>query len=209
MPTLRLRTVWMPLGIALSVLTIANFASAQMPAQKTGSKAKAEAVWAVLLDGTSMKGWNAIGNANWKVADGTVQADKGDGFLVSAASYKNFALRAEFWADEPANSGVFLRCTNPSMIDSNNAYEVNIYDTRPDQSGATGSIVDVAKPLMPMKAAGKWNTYEITADGTHLVVILNGVKTVDVMNSLHAEGRIGLQYKSGAIKFRKLEIRTL
>lgn len=32
------------------------------------------------------------------------------------------------------------------------------------------------------KAAGKWNTYEITAQGLHLVVVLNGQKTVDVQD---------------------------
>jgi hypothetical protein len=29
------------------------------------------------------------------------------------------------------------------------------------------------------KAAGKWNVYEITAQGPHLVVVLNGEKTAD------------------------------
>ena len=33
------------------------------------------------------------------------------------------------------------------------------------------------------KAGGKWNTYEITAQGPHLVVVLNGQKTVDVQDS--------------------------
>ena len=42
------------------------------------------------------------------------------------------------------------------------------------------------------KAGGKWNTYEITAQGPHLVVVLNGVKTVDVQDSKHAKGVIAL-----------------
>jgi len=63
------------------------------------------------------------------------------------------------------------------------------------------------------KAAGKWNTYEITAQGPHLVVVLNGVKTPDVEDSTHAKGVIALQEgagankKEGVIKFRKLEIK--
>ena len=42
-----------------------------------------DAGWTVLLDGNSLKGWNVIGDANWTVADGAVQADKGSGFLVT------------------------------------------------------------------------------------------------------------------------------
>ena len=61
-------------------------------------------------------------------------------------------------------------------------YEVNIFDKRPDPSYGTGAIVDVAKVDPMPKAAGKWNTYEITAKGSHLVVVLNGQKTVDVQD---------------------------
>ena len=59
------------------------------------------------------------------------------------------------------------------------------------------------------KAAGKWNTYEITAQGPHLVVVLNGQKTVDVQDSKHASGQIALQYGSGVVKFRKVQIKPL
>src|SRR6185295_16975465 len=108
----------------------------------------------------------------------------------------------EFWVDDDANSGVFLRCENPQQITAMNAYEVNIYDKRPDQTYATGAIVDVSKPIQPMKAGGKWNTLEITAQKSHLVVTLNGTKTVDVENSMHVRGPIGLQYSAGTVKFR-------
>jgi 3-keto-disaccharide hydrolase len=85
--------------------------------------------------------------------DGLVQADKGNGFLVTKASYGDVQLKVEFWVNEDANSGVFLRRENPQQITAVNAYEVNIYDKRPDQTYATGAIVDVAKPLTPMKPA--------------------------------------------------------
>ena len=39
-----------------------------------------------------------------------------DGFPVSKNSYKDFHLRAEFWADATTNSGVFLRLSNPKRI---------------------------------------------------------------------------------------------
>ena len=165
--------------------------------------------WVTLLDGTTLKGWNTTGNANWKVADGAVEASSGNGMLVTPASYGNFELSVEFWVDGPANSGVFIRCSDPATINQNNAYEVNIYDTRPDQTYATGSIVEVAPSATPMKAAGKWNTFEIRAEGNHLTVSLNGTKTVDTRNDKYARGPIGLQYAAGVVKFRSVKIRTL
>jgi hypothetical protein len=36
------------------------------------------------------------------------------------------------------------------------------------------------------KAGGKWNTFEITAKGPQLTVVLNGTKTVDMQDSKFA-----------------------
>lgn len=169
--------------------------------------------WVTLQDGTKMGDWDRLGAANWRFADGAVVADKKEGkdsgFLVSRKSYKDFQMTVEFWADEEANSGVFLRCDTPKKASAKVCYEVNIYDKRPDPSYGTGAIVDVAKVVPMPKAAGKWNTYEILAQGSHLVVILNGQKTVDVQDSKHAAGAFALQYGSGVIKFRKVQIRSL
>ena len=50
---------------------------------------------------------------------------------------------------------------------------------------------------------------EITAKGRHLVVVLNGQKTVDYRNNLFAEGPFTLQHGGGVIKFRKVAIKPL
>jgi len=62
---------------------------------------QADAGWITLVDGTTgLDNWNRIGDANWRAADGAIVADKGTrGFLVSKSSYKDFQIRAEFWAD--------------------------------------------------------------------------------------------------------------
>ena len=169
--------------------------------------------WTTLLDNTSKGDWTEVGKANWEMKDGVLSADKLDGkdpaYLVSKVPYKDFEIRAEFWVDEAANSGIFIRCDQSDKIDSNICYEVNIFDKRPDPKYGTGAIVDVAKVEPMPKAAGKWNTYEITAKGPHLTVILNGEKTADVDDSKHAGGPIALQYGSGVVKFRKVQIKPL
>ena len=172
--------------------------------------------WTVLFDGKDTGAFNRVGNANWQVADGTISADAGDGFLVTKETYRDFEVRVEFYAEADTNSGVFLRCTDPTTLASKTCYEVNIWDLRPVAKYGTGAIVDVAAVDPMPKAGGKWNTYDITAQGDHLVVVLNGVKTADVHDSRRAEGHLGLQHAPGVdktgkhvIRFRKVEIRRL
>ncbi|HZT89611.1 MAG TPA: DUF1080 domain-containing protein [Stellaceae bacterium] len=172
--------------------------------------------WTVLFDGKNLDNWNQIGDANWKLEDGSVVANRGNGFLVSKNSYGDFQLRAEFWVDEDANSGIFIRCEDPQKVAGATAYEVNIFDKRPDPSYGTGAIVNHAKVDPMPKAAGKWNTYEITARGSHFVVMLNGVKTAEADDPAHKTGHIALQHglgvdknDKGVVKFRRVEIKTL
>jgi len=184
--------------------------------------AQSEAGWIVLFDGKSLDNWNQIGDANWRIEDGAAVADKGNGFLVSKNAYSDFQLRAEFWVDDAANSGIFIRCTDPAKVGGATAYEVNIWDQRPDPTYGTGAIVNVAKVSPMPKAAGKWNVYEITAKGSTFTVTLNGQKSVDgAQDSKFANGRIALQHglglkddkgvanDRGVVKFRKVEIKPL
>jgi Domain of Unknown Function (DUF1080) len=169
--------------------------------------------WITLLDSTNKGDWSEVGKANWEFKDGAMVVDKLDGkdlsYLVTKNSYKDFQIRAEFWVDEEANSGVFIRCDRSDKIDAKICYEVNIFDKRPDPSYGTGAIVNVAKVDPMPKAAGKWNVYEITAKGPHLTIVLNGQKTADVDDSTHLSGPFALQYGSGVVKFRKVQIKPL
>ena len=192
-------------------LALITFASAAVLA---GCATGGGGGWTTLIDGSKgLDNFNVVGEADWAAVDGAIQATQGGktpSYLVSKTSYKDFMIRVEFWASDNANSGVFLRCQNPREVGDETCYEANIFDQRPDPSYGTGAIVKVAKAPDPMpKAGGKWNTYEITAQGTHLVLVLNGVKTVDVQDSKLASGPIGLQWGAGTIKFRKVEIKAL
>src|SRR5262245_52478117 len=84
--------------------------------------------WTTLIDGAKgLENWNRIGDANWRAEDGAIVADKGKGgYLVSKNSYKDFQIRAEFWADHTTNSGIFIRAQDPNKVGADNAYEVNI-----------------------------------------------------------------------------------
>jgi hypothetical protein len=168
--------------------------------------------WQSLVKGTvGLDNFNRLGTANWSAEDGAIQASAGGkdpAYLVSKATYGDFSITAEFWASDDANSGIFIRCADPNKMGSDTCYEVNIYDRRPDPTYGTGAIVNVAKVVPMPKAGGQWNTMEITATGPHLVVIFNGQKTVDAQDAKLASGPFALQWGSGVIRFRSVQIRT-
>lgn len=166
--------------------------------------------WRTLFNGRSLDGWTPRGDANWTLRDGAVQADAGSGFLVSDETFGDAEIRAEFWVSEDANSGIFIRCTNPYRIDPVSAYEVNIFDRRPDPTYGTGGIVGVAKVSPMPQAGGRWNVMEIVAKGDGFTVTVNGVRTVDnIEDASHAHGRIALQYGAGLVKFRRVQVRPI
>jgi hypothetical protein len=190
------------LGAAIAVLPLALPAAAQ---KGPG--------WTVLVDGKTMGDqWTQNGEANWRIEDGALVADKGKGgHLVSTAKYKDFEIHAEFYALAETNSGIFIRCADPKKIGAKDCYEVNIWDLRKDPSYGTGGIVNFSEVKPMPKAGGKWNTMVITAKGRDITVTLNGKRTAKLRNGMFEEGHFTLQFggNSGPIKFRKVAIKTL
>ena len=98
-------------------------------------------------------------------------------------------------------------------LSSKVCYEVNIYD--PHASWPTGSVNEVQTTLPErFQTAGKWNSYEITLEGSRIVVKLNGKTTVDARNEQFTSGTIALQANGpgsagGAIRFRNIRIRPM
>lgn len=165
-------------------------------------------------EGSNLLGWTKVGESNWRIQEGAIQADfmsgKLPGYLVSKKTYTDYQIYAEFWVDSETNSGIFIRCENPEKIGADNCYEVNIWDTRPDPTYGTGAIVDSFKVSEPYpKVGGKWSVMEITAKGQQFSVKINGQVTVSGTDNKHSTGHIALQHGGGTVKFRKVLIKEL
>jgi hypothetical protein len=145
------------------------------------------------------------GGSHWEVVDGSLMAcGEPTGYLTSDRSYKNFVLSIEFTCGADTNSGVFVRSP-----DENGGYEVQIWRQQPAGYN-TGAIVGTAKTARDYAfKADQWNRYQITADGDHLVVELNGETTLDIHDAKFSEGHLRLQYQQFPIAFRNIRIRPL
>ncbi|MGB5460183.1 MAG: DUF1080 domain-containing protein [Eudoraea sp.] len=153
--------------------------------------------------------WFQEGRASWKF-DGDLLVGTslgGSGFAMTNKKYQNFTLSLEFYPDTGINSGIFVRCKNKD-ISNTDCYEMNIWDFHPDQESRTGSIVTRSKPLVNVETVGKWNSYKITCKSNHIRTWINGELTADIYDDDLSEGYIALQAaEPGIIKFRNVKIK--
>jgi hypothetical protein len=190
-------------------------ASAQNPPNAL-NPGESAAGWRLLFDGSTLKGWEpheAAANtqaATWGVADGAIFCT-GDlrGWLGTVDTFSDFNLKVEFRAGAKINSGVFLRSQKQGGIPAETGYELQIWDFRPTYK--TGALVNAIESEPTKILADQWNSYDITADGDHFIVVLNGKKVLDGHDSKHSSGVVGLQYNTGGgkIEFRNIKIRPI
>ena len=131
--------------------------------------------------------------------------------LVSTDRYADFFIEVEFYPDENVNSGVFIRCQDPTSITALNCYEVNIWDEHPRQEFRTGSIVmRFAPPLAQVETVNKWNLLTISANNDLIEVRVNGIRTAEYRNADFQEGHVALQWGgTGVVRFRNFSLKKL
>lgn len=188
-------------GLLVAVLGLSGCAMQSVNTSEPG--------WVALFDGSSLHKFNLYGNPNFRIQDGLAVSDVGVGHLVTKESYGDFRIVAEFWTDAEANSGVFIRCSDAAKITAVNCYEVNINDAAVESGTGTGGIPNYGKTTHRIKAAGQWNTYDITAQGSNIRVVLNGVETLNINDGKLPKGVITLQRSAGVVKFRKVHLKPL
>jgi hypothetical protein len=206
-------TLYMAALAAGACLTMGTL-QAQAPNSLT--KEETAAGWKLLFDGSTLRGWethpaaaNEPAATAWAVVNGAIVCD-GDrrGWLGTDGVFGDFNLKLEFRVGATANSGVFLRSQKTGMP-AETGYELQIWDFRP--SYKTGALVNHIEARPTKILADQWNSYDVTAQGNHFVVVLNGKKVLDGEDAAHSAGVIGLQYNTGGgkIEFRNIKIQRL
>src|SRR5436305_15041599 len=89
--------------------------------------AQTAAGWVPLI-GKDLSNWDVTGNADWKIANGVIEATKARGFLLTKDSYTDFDLRGEVWALADSNGGFLFRITDPKDPGLEPGYEFHLND---------------------------------------------------------------------------------
>lgn len=168
--------------------------------------------WISLFDGRSLFGWKAATEANWAVADGTITVYEGTpGLLCTTIPFGDYILDMEFRFAPGTNSGVFLHTPALPKDPQKDCYELNIAEPTVSPF-PTGSFVGRQKSTDDAGKAepDEWHRFEVTLDGDHVVVQLDGQQCLDYTDPMPLRrGLIGLQLNKGAVAFRNLKLKPL
>ena len=190
---------------ALLLVGIAAFSAAQ-PAAARRARAGSRC-------STARSGATGIASARptgaWKRRDRRRQAHQPVRRATwSARLNQGLLIYVEFWASDDANSGIFLRCPDPTKFTDRTCYEVNIFDQRKDPTYGTGGIVNfVEVNRCPRPAAS--GTPRDHRQGTAHRSGAQRPEDGELHNGLFTEGPFALQHGAGVIKFRKVAIKPL
>ena len=191
----------------------------------------------MLFNGENLDNWNIFVSSSdvqpselFYVEDGVINTlGAPHGYIRTKESYSNFKLHVEWrWTAEPTNSGVLLHVTGKDMI-----WPLSIECQL--QNGNAGDLVLIGKgsgitvegashrieseenryKVLPKfeeiseKAAGEWNTYDITSLDGKLEVIVNGGLQHTGSDMTLTEGNILLQSEGSPMQFRNVYLEVL
>ena len=176
-----------------------------------------------LFDGKTLAGWEGNTN-NWRVENGALVAGQLDRkqahneFLATTKDFGDFDLKLEykvegtnafvnggvqFWSQRVPNN--FELCGYQADLGANT--DGNLYD----ESRRRKNLVAADKAVRQQALKpGDWNTYRIRAEGAHIQLWLNGVKTADYTETdakIPRFGKFAVQIHGGA--FTKVHYRNL
>lgn len=210
------------LGLGLCVGTILLAAAAEVSVQSGEDR---DAGWVQLFNGKDLTGWKVYpsGTGQWKVEDGAIFGSGMPSHLFTErGDFENFHYRIEAKINDGGNSGQYFRTQfGPGFP---KGYEAQINSTHRDPI-KTGSLYPGFNPRLPRDVREKllvreqlvkpdeWFTQEVIAQGNHIVILVNGKKTVDFVdeNNTYTKGHFAIQQHDPGSKVwvRKVEVKEL
>ncbi|MEX0642328.1 MAG: DUF1080 domain-containing protein [Pirellulales bacterium] len=144
-----------------------------------------------VFNGKDFSGWIGAVDNN-EVVNGAIQCKAGrGGNLLTKDVYDNFVVRLEFNLPPGGNSGLAIRAGSSDDVAADEATEIQVLDDTAEQyrdlkeCELNGSLYGLAPATRGyLRPVGEWNYEEVTVDGDHLTVRLNGF---EVLNSNLAE----------------------
>ncbi|MDQ6761447.1 MAG: DUF1080 domain-containing protein [Bacteroidota bacterium] len=163
-----------------------------------------------LFDGKNLNEWHTEGKNQWMVEDGMMRSKQSGSNLITNKKFTDFKLHIEFRYPAESNSGVYLR----------GRYEVQVMDSKgyePSKVFFGGVYGFIAPTHMVAKAAGEWQSYDITLVGRMVTIRANGELIIcrqeipgitggALDSDEGAPGPIYLQGDHGAIDYRNIVI---
>ena len=184
-----------------------------------------------LFDGKSLNGWKLVDKKGdgYGVTNGVIYcASGGGGNLLTEREFSDFVLRLDFKLEPGSNNGIGIR----APMEGDTAYagmEIQVLDDKAPKHANiqpwqfNGSIYNIVPAKNGTPKIGEWNSYEITARGRKIKIVLNGKTIVNAdLNDVHDpetllhhpgmirdRGHIGFLGHNDYVEFRNIRIKEL
>jgi len=178
-----------------------------------------------LFNGKDLSGWtwicpdkNVKVDDVWSVHEGVLRCKgKPAGYLRTNDDYTSFMLSVEWRVIKPGNGGVLLRANGPEKVwptsieaqlntnDAGDIWDIDDFPIKVDPARTEGRRTKKLHPTNE-KPLGEWNEYEITLDGAHLTLKVNGELQNEATDCQIVAGKICLQSEGGELEYRKINI---
>lgn len=124
-----------------------------------------------IFNGKDTQGWHTAGQNQWIVESSVLKSPKPGANLITDKVFTDFKLHAEFRYPKGGNSGIYLR----------GRYEVQLTDSKgleplDDQFSSVYGLL--APNEMVAKAAGEWQSIDITLIGRRVTIVANGIPVI-------------------------------
>lgn len=184
-----------------------------------------------LFDGQTLNGWKLVNQhgSGYGVTNGVIYcAEGGGGNLFTEKEFSDFILRLDYKLRPGGNNGVGIR----APLSGDAAYlgmEIQMLDDKAPKHAKikpwqfNGSIYNIVPAKNGTPKIDEWNSYEITAKGRHIKVVLNGRtivnadlnKVTDPETLMHHpgmlrdRGHVGFLGHNDYVEFRNIRIKDL
>ena len=184
--------------------------------------------WRQLFNGKDLTGWETVGKERWAVEDGAIVGEsinKGNGFIKTTKTYKDFQLFVRFKCDSAINSGVFYHSDIIEDISKIQFIQVEIDNRVGRHTGGLhgdrtlgnkgrGWIVWPSPEKETVIKPYDWNDMLVIVEGNRIRTELNGVEMIDFTypDPQNKDGILAFQLHSGSvakIRFKDIWVRDL
>lgn len=185
-----------------------------------------------LFDGETLNGWALKGGrgGGYGVTNGAIYCARGGGGnLLTEKEFSDFVLRLDYMLEPGGNNGVGIRCPLEGEDVTYSGNEIQVLDDKAPKHAHikpwqfNGSLYGVVPAKNGTAKIGEWNSYEITACGRNIKVVLNGRTILDAnVNDVTDEetirkhpgmfrdrGHIGFLGHNDFVQFRNIRIKEL
>lgn len=193
----RMKTIWGAMAFA-SLLLMASAVQAQNKLTAT----EVNSGWLNLFDGSTTYGWDST--SGWSTQEQSLSAPMaGDRRIVTALPFADFVLNFEFRLNAtPSGAAVRIRAPH-SGEPADSGYRITLGDSKPEWPA--GSIVLKNKSSKPDLSLNVWHKVSIEANGSHIVVQVDGQQTAETNDTSAKAGYVEFENTRGV----RLDLRSI